>query len=315
MMYSNKTTSRRDFLRTAALLGAAATIMPDALNAATSKQKKRSLFDGKTLNGWHAMPRIYIPQQFADVDPDEVFDKVVAWAKENGQQDHLTQTGRWEVVDGAITGGHDPEDSIIGSYLVSDEKFGDFELEVDARPDWPADTGIMLRANKMASLGFQTLVDHRPHGNIGGIYGNSLGNFLAGAFFMNGDSMPGFKVQNLRVDEAMGSPVVIKPEYAAPFDIFKKAWRPNEWNHFKIRCVGRLPVFTTWINGTKMCELNTANIQNVKGYDPEKAAKRLGREGHIAFEVHDVPPTAPLGRDRWAIGAKCRWKNIYITPL
>jgi len=318
-MYSDKTTSRRNFLRTVALLGATAVIMPkEALHAAGNvvyKQKKRALFDGKTLNGWQALPRIYIPQQFVDMDRDAIFEKVIEWAKENGQQEKVAHTGLWEVVDGAIVGGHNPVDSTAGAYLVSEEKFGDFELELDANPDWPADTGIMIRANKMASLGFQVLVDHRPYGNIGGVYGNSLGNFLAGGFFMNGDRLPGFKVENLRADNTIGNAVLIKPEYAAPFEKFKKAWHLNDWNHFKIRCVGSLPVITTWINGTKMCELNTANIKNVPGFNPERVAHRLGSEGHIAFEIHDVPPNTPLGRNRWEVGAKCRWKNVYVTTL
>ena len=313
-MKSNKT-SRRDFLRSAALFGAAATIMPTEALKAANKPEKRALFDGKTLNGWNPSPRIYIPQGFANLDPDKIFEEVVKWAEENGQHERVAHIGHWEVVDGAIVGVHNPIDSPHGAYLVSDEKFGDFELELDANPDWPADTGIMIRANRMASLGFQVLVDHRPHGNIGGVYGNSLGNFLAGGFFMNGDRLPNFKVENLREDKTIGNAIIIKPDFAAPFDEFKKAWRLNDWNHFKIRCVGRLPIITTWINDVKICELNSANIQGVQGFNPERVAQRLGNEGHIAFEIHDVPATGLLGRDRWEVGAKCRWKNITVKPL
>ena len=93
-----------------------------------------------------------------------------------------------------------------------------------------------------------------------------------------------------------------------------KAWRVNDWNRFRIRCVGRLPVISTWINGTKICELDTAAMQ-AKGYDPETVFKRLGRSGHLAFEVHDVSLRNPLGRDRWEVGAVCRWRKISITEL
>ena len=317
-----QTTSRRRFIRDVALFGATAAIIPQStLEAAENRssigmrQTKRSLFDGKTLNGWQPTPRIYMQPRFENVDSDKIVDEIVEWAKQNGQEEKAAHTGIWEIVDGAIVGGHNPVDSIHGAYLVSDEKFGDFELELDANPDWPVDTGIMIRANRMPSLGYQVLVDYRPHGNVGGVYGNSLGNFLAGGFFMNGDRLPGFKMENLRADDTVGNAVRIKADYAASFDEFKNAWRMNDWNHFKIRCVGRLPLITTWINGTKMCELNTANIQDVPGYDAEKVAQRLGSAGHIAFEVHDVPPNAPLRRNRWEVGAKCRWKNIFVTPL
>ncbi|MGH7139906.1 MAG: hypothetical protein ACREHD_29560 [Pirellulales bacterium] len=51
------------------------------------------------------------------------------------------------------------------------------------------------------------------------------------------------------------------------------------------------------------------------GYDTEAVFRRLGRAGHIGFEVHDVNLKSPLGQDRWAIGAVCRWRNISITEL
>ena len=280
-----------------------------------AEQEKRAIFDGKTLNGWTPAPRIYIPPQLANTEPDKIYEEVIDWALQNNQHERVAHTGRWEIVDGAIAGVHEPLDSVHGAYLVSNEKFGDFELELEANPDWPVDTGIMIRANRMPSLGFQVLIDHRPHGNIGGIYGNSLGNFLAGGFFLNGDRLPELKVENMQADNTIGNAIIIKPDYAASFDEFKKVWRINDWNHFKIRCVGVLPLITTWINGAKICELNTANIKDVPGFNPERATQRLGRQGHIAFEIHDVPTNSPLGRNRWEIGAKCRWKNIYVTQV
>ena len=49
----------------------------------------------------------------------------------------------------------------------------------EARPDWPPDTGIMVRATDIGSQGFQILLDHRKSGNIGGSYGNGIGGFHA----------------------------------------------------------------------------------------------------------------------------------------
>jgi hypothetical protein len=75
--------------------------------------------------------------------------------------------GRWEVIDGAITGFQDPPGR--GGFLVSDRKFGDFVLRLDARLDYPVDSGIFLRVGKDGKS-HQVTLDHRPKGDIGAIY-------------------------------------------------------------------------------------------------------------------------------------------------
>jgi hypothetical protein len=284
--------------------------------AADQGKPRRALFDGKTLAGWRAAPRLQVPKDasFADIPADKLTSAVIHWYEEHKQQEKLKHIGRWEVVDGAIVGDHKPPDSLHGAYLVSEEKFADFELDLEARPDWPADTGIMIRAHELGSVGFQVLVDHRPKGCIGGVYGNSIGGFLVAPFALNGDKLPGLRVANLRPEQPADNSNPVKPTYAASFEEFVKAWGVNDWNHFRIRCVGRLPVITTWINDTKICELDTATMQ-AKGYDGEAVFKRPGRAGYLAFEVHDVSLRSPLGRDRWEVGAVCRWRNISITEL
>ena len=205
------------------------------------------------LNSWfpHVSPDgkqvVYICYNKGDVDPGaHPANKNVELRliqSDGGESRLLTKLfGGQSTLNVNIVGSHDPEDSMYGAYLVSNEKFGDFELELDAKPDWPADAGIMFRANKIATLGLQVLVDHRPHGNIGCIYGNSLGDFITASFYINGDRLPGFKVENLREDETIGTATRVKPDYAISFDEFKEIWRVNEWNHFKIRCVGRIPL-------------------------------------------------------------------------
>jgi hypothetical protein len=95
-------------------------------------------------------------------------------------------------------------------------------------------------------------------------------------------------------------------------DEFLRAWRPGQWNRFRIRCVGEMPVLTTWINDVKIAEMDAARYQ-APGYDPKAVAAKLGRAGHIAFEVHDNDPK--IGKDRWWPGAVCRWRNVRITTL
>src|SRR5579871_1932197 len=66
-----------------------------------------SIFDGKTLNGWHKNP-----------------EKI----------GHGTG-GQWTVEDGAITGQQDPPGSGNGGILLTDKKYGDVELLIDLKPD------------------------------------------------------------------------------------------------------------------------------------------------------------------------------------
>jgi hypothetical protein len=121
-------------------------------------------------------------------------------------------------------------------------------------------------------------------------------------------------VSSLR--ESPGESNFSRPQlaYAASFADFAKAWRVNDWNQFRIRVVGELPTITTWINGLKICELETARLQ-VPGYSPDDVERLLGRRGHIGFEIHDISEKHPLGRDRWAVGAVCRWRNISLVEL
>ena len=309
--------NRRSFLRRASILASLSPLATRAVAAEPNAAAPRRLFDGKTLAGWKALPRLPVPPHFPDakVPAAELKARVVAWHEADPERrKKLEHTGRWEVVDGAIVGGHEPAESQQGAYLLSEQKFADFELELDARPDWPVDTGIMIRAHELGSVGFQILVDHRPKGGVGGVYGNSIGNFLAAPFTLDGDKEPGFRVVNLREGGRETNFPAPAMDYAATFADFAKVWRANEWNHFRIRCVGRLPVITTWVNGLKICELDTAKIAT-PGYDAEAVFSRIGRAGHIGFEVHDVNLKNPLGQDRWATGAVCRWRNISITEL
>ena len=302
---------RRTFLRNATL---AAASMPHWPIFAGESGKARALFNGRTLAGWHAEPRLTIGEtdrSFDAVPSDQLAAAVQeSFRKRPGGAKLLENKGVWEVKEGAIVGGQVPGTQ-AGSYLISNETFGDFDLTLEARPDFPCDTGIMVRAHALGGVGFQVLVDHRKSGAIGGVYGNSVGGFRAYPFVIDGDEQEGFKVTNLRVGTAVAA--FFRPDFAASLEDFLKVWRPNEWNTFRVRCTGRLPLIETWINGTPIAKLDTAKLADrVPGYDPEVIFERIGRKGHLALEVHD---NGPMGRNRWAPGAVCRWRNIEITEL
>ena len=109
-------TSRRQFLKSTATSAAALTvagICPQVVPAA-EEDDWINLFDGKSLAGWHKNPE---------------------------RIGHGTG-GHWQVEDGAITGEQDPPGSGNGGVLLTDEKFGDFELLIDMKPDWGVCSGL-----------------------------------------------------------------------------------------------------------------------------------------------------------------------------
>jgi len=269
----------------------------------------KNLFDGKTLSGWKPIPRYPVPQIIGGGGIDETSERY---------RHILTSTATWTVEDGAITGRQDSPDTTLGGYLLSEETYGDFEFILEARPDWPADTGIMIRATDKGSQGFQILVDHRKSGNIGGVFGNGIGGFHAINFVIDITKDENGKPNGLRLETAEESIEMLTPEKRALLrgkccggEEFLAAWKWDDWNEFRIVVRGELPVITVYINGVFINELDTAEIDHPR-YFPEEVKKLLGSRGHIAFEVHDL---GKMGRARWGEGAACRWRNIRIREI
>ena len=314
----NNPINRRDFLKKSATVSSLILPLGFTINNHTSifsKDRKLppegyiSLFDGKTLKGWHAEHRLPTAPYPGGPEPDKNSD----WYRRA-----LKSKGKYSVEDGAIIGGQDPPGSGLGGYLVSDDKFGDFELRIDVKPDWPIDTGILVRAASQGSPGFQILVDYRKSGGIGGFYGNGLAGFHALPYNFDAQYDTSGNVVGL-IPETPSTTLEPLTEakkkllaYATPVEEFLATWKWADWNTFRIRCEGKYPYLTTWINDVKICELDTATIRH-PNYDKEAVAESLGRKGHISLEVHDNDPG--LGKDRWWPGAVCRWKNIYIKIL
>ncbi len=232
----------------------------------------------------------------------------------------LRSRGRWTVQDGVIIGEQDPPGSGLGGYLVSDEAFGDFELLIDAKPDWSVDTGVLVRTTPAGNVGYQILLDHRRDGGIGGFYGNGLANFHALPYCLTAvfdDTGKPIGLKEADPKTAFNPVTEAKRRlltYAAPVEEFLQTWKFGDWNTFRIRCEGELPRLTTWINGTKICAMDVATIE-WPGFDNKAVVSLLGRRGHISLEVHSNGPGDALGKDRWAPGAVCRWRNISIKTL
>lgn len=268
---------RREFLQTSTLAALATSPLTNGLWAGSAEDWK-SLFDGKTLKGWHKNPQ---------------------------RIGHGTG-GRWAVEDGAITGEQDPPGSGNGGILLTDEKFGDFELLIDMKPDWGVCSGLFLRGNDKGQC-FQMMVDYHDAGNVGHLYGEGTGGFNTRCFDINGKYDDDRNLIGLQTDKEKTAAEVGAVSSCTPA-AWLKAWKVNDWNTAKVRCVGADPRITTWINGVKVCEFDGAASSN-EGYVKAKKQirKDLGTKGSIAVQVH--------GGTGWPNGAKCRWKNIRIREL
>lgn len=101
-----------------------------------------SIFDGKTLKGWHV----------------------------SSKTGHGTG-GRWVVEDGAIVGSQDKPGN--GGIVITDRQFGDFEVIVEMKNDYGPDSGLFLRSNERGQA-YQALIDYHGGGSLMGIYGEGL---------------------------------------------------------------------------------------------------------------------------------------------
>jgi Domain of Unknown Function (DUF1080) len=267
------------------------------------------LFDGVSLSGWRAVPRLPVAAWPGGPEPD---------VRSSAYQRAAGSVGRWNVENGMIVGGQEPPGSGLGAYLVSEATFADFELTLEAWPDWPADSGVMVRATGVGAQGFQVLLDHRRSGAIGGFYGNGIGGFhaIAHAYDARRDAsgapvglveeLPSTTLEPLTEDKKQ------LLSFAASPESFLSVWRWDDWNEIKVRCTGTYPRLTTWVNGLKLYELDTATMV-APHYDREAVARLLGRAGHIALEVHDND--AGMGTDRWGVDSVVRWRNIRVREL
>jgi len=273
------------------------------------------LFDGTTLTGWHSEPRIFGPVWPGGPSSHPDGNSYGDWTPDLATRHQAV----WRVEDGVIIGEQDAPGSGFGGYLVSDAVYGDFELRLEMNPDWPADTGVMLRRRAHSLKGLQVLVDHRKSGSIGGFYGNDLAGFHAVPFVIDAELDAGGALVRLIEEDPATSIEPFTPHKrsllsrAATAEDFLAVWRSGEWNELRVRCVGGpVPVLTTWINGVLVAELDVSRVE-WPGFSADMVRDELGDSGHLAFEVHDND--RGMGYPRWGVGAACRWRNIRIKEL
>ena len=122
-----------------------------------------------------------------------------------------------------------------GGLLYTEKEYRNFELELEARVPWPFDSGIFVRM-RPGARGAQVTLDVRPGGEVGGIYAD------------------GWWLHN--------------PAGLAAF-------RRDEWNRFRVRCVGDPMHVQAWMNGEPLVD-----------YRFPDAAEGLAPAGRIGLQVH-----------------------------
>ncbi len=152
------------------------------------------------------------------------------------------------VDDGAMVAFH--QDTSGHTYLTTKKSYKDFVIEVDVKVIGDLNSGILLRgvsdpAVKNGKLhGYQMEIDQSERRWTGGIY------------------------------EEMGRGWLYSLEGR---DEARKAYRPSEWNHYRIEALG--DHFRIWVNGVP-----TLNMVDGKT-----------AEGVIGFQIHKLPQTGGGG--------------------
>lgn len=275
--------NRREMLVKLASVSSLLLLPKATVFGAISSDKKTGfvrLFDGKTLTGWH----------------------------KNEQKISHGTGGNWQVEKGVLTGEQDPPGSGNGGILLTDKKYGDFELELELSPDWSIDSGLFLRTNDKGEC-FQIYVDYRNGGLVGFISTEGKQRMYIRPFYIDGifddkEKLVGFETKPDKRKEAWGTDFL---RYNCSPEVWKKAWKIGKWNRLRVRCVGKYPRITTWINEVMIADFDGETCPSPI-YWKEELAQQLGREGHIGLQVHG-------GKGSWKTGSKCRWRNIRIKEL
>jgi len=144
-----------------------------AVNARVAQERAegwQSLFDGKTLNGWHASvpprraarggaPQTPVPGQFGTPQPCP--SAAAASSSAPG-------ASHWQVVDGSLMPCGEP-----AGYLTSDRRFKNFVLSVEFKCGEEVNSGVFVRSADDNSGGYEVQIwRQQPAGfNTGAIVG------------------------------------------------------------------------------------------------------------------------------------------------
>ncbi len=198
------------------------------------------IFNGKDLTGWHV--------------------------SKTARHGH---TPEFRVVHGILVGTQHPYAQ--GGMLVTDKKYRNFELTLEAKPDWGCDSGIFFRATESGAA-YQITMDYLGSGN------GSLGRLIG----EGGISLGG------RGGGGGGTPGLTNAA--------SQAWKREDWNVVRVRVEGVAPKVSVWINSQLVTEQ-----QESENHAPDGMI-----EGPIVLQIHGgTERWVPGGFWRWRnIGIK-----------
>ena len=117
-------------------------LVPVPAEAASVPPGFTPIFNGKDLTGWHI-----------------------------SQTNHHGATKEWTVENGVLSGAQDKAGH--GGILVTDKSYKNYEIYLEANPDWGCDGGLFLRSTE-AGEAYQVMIDYLEGGSVGGVYGEAL---------------------------------------------------------------------------------------------------------------------------------------------
>lgn len=157
----------------------------------------KSIFNGKNLKGWHV-----------------------------SRTTHQGTTPDFRVEDGVMVVAQRPYGQ--GGVLLTDKKYKNFELYLEAKIDSFTNGGIFIRSSE-SGIAYQVELDETSKGT-----GSLLGERI--------------QISN-----------------AATCTDRVKVWKENDWNSFRIRMVGEVPTITLWINGVRMWDVTQPKNDFIAG--------------------------------------------------
>jgi len=204
------------------------------------------LFDGKTLTGWK----------------------------------HSTLgTAKYSVVDGAIKG--ETVEGSPNSFLLSEEQYGDFELEFEVKVDVSLNSGVQIRSREKSDADLVASgKDGKPAKDTGRFFGPQVEIMVS----------PGHSGYIYGEATGLGW---LSPEPKEKSGTPHSHMKNGEWNSFRIVAKGAR--IETFINGTAVADLTQEEVY------------KTHPKGHIGLQVHGIKAgTGPFD--------VC-WRNLRIRPL
>ena len=157
----------------------------------------KSIFNGKNLKGWHV-----------------------------SRTTHHGTTPNFRVENGIMLVSQRPYGQ--GGVLLTDKKYKNFEVYLEAKIDSFTNGGIFIRSSE-SGIAYQVELDETS---------KSTGNLLGE-----------------RMQVSTGAECIDRAN----------VWKANDWNSFRIRMVGEIPHITLWINGVQMWDVTEPKNDFIAG--------------------------------------------------